>query len=301
MAKFRRNHYKGNRKGINLSRLMFFILLALAGLLYISKKFHVSFNTLETSSNYYPSYKEGDELFYLPATARGQIIQHGYYSLSYVEEFEQAEWVAYELTRAQLDGPRVPRAREFNRDPLVRSGSSFSEDYSRSGYTRGHLVPAGDMSFSSESMKETFFTSNISPQKRAFNGGIWRELEENTRDWARKYAHLYIVTGPVLTTVSEDIGKGKIAVPSAFYKVILDLRSKKPKSIAFVIPNELSEQKLDHYAVTVDEAEEISGIDFFPELLDGKKEEDLESKFNINDWPLDEWKYKKRIEQWNNQ
>ena len=129
----------------------------------------------------------------------------------------------------------------------------------------------------------------MSPQIWNFNGGIWRELEENVRNWAYKNDHLYIVTGPVLKgAMQEQIGSNNVSVPPAYYKVILDYTEPDAKAIAFLMDNEISYQPIEKYAVTIDEVEEVTGIDFFHALLDDETEERLESSFDIKMLILDE-------------
>ncbi|MBK9735862.1 MAG: DNA/RNA non-specific endonuclease [Saprospiraceae bacterium] len=115
----------------------------------------------------------------------------------HIEQCEQAEWTAYRMDRTKLNVPNVDRSGHFEPDYSVTTRSAFHRDYSNSGFTRGHLVPAGDMAFDTLAMRESFFMSNMSPQLRAFNNGIWKELEENVRDWTYKDETLYIITGPI--------------------------------------------------------------------------------------------------------
>ncbi|MEN0048831.1 MAG: DNA/RNA non-specific endonuclease, partial [Bacteroidota bacterium] len=188
----------------------------------------------------------------------------------------------------------------YRPDPKVKTKSATTYDYRGSGYDRGHLLPVGDRKFSFDAMDETFFMSNISPQERHFNGGIWRELEENVRDWARKYRKVYIVTGSVLTEKRKDrIGKNKVSVPQSFYKVILDISEPELKAIGFIIPNETSKKPLQEYAVSIDEVEELTGIDFFPDLMENELEKKLESKFNNRLWEYDERRFETRVSVWN--
>ena len=113
---------------------------------------------------------------YLPTSTTGQIIQHKNYSLSYNELYEQAEWVAYELNNLHLtyDDRKRPY---FINDPKVITGSANYKNYKKSGYDRGHLCPAGDRRYTKEAYDETFFTSNITPQRNNFNAGVWNRLE----------------------------------------------------------------------------------------------------------------------------
>ena len=188
------------------------------------------------------------------------------------------------------------------KDEQVSTGSAGYYDYKGSGYTRGHLVPAGDMAHNKESMYQTFYMSNISPQLRVFNNGIWKELEEQTRDWVYHNDELYIVSGPIFTSPSgQNISKKNITVPDAFYKIILDNEGKSRKAIAFVIPHKRSEDRLQDYAVTIDSVENLTGIDFFKNLEYDPLINRLEGVFDIEEWDFSDARYKLRIERWNNQ
>jgi len=238
--------------------------------------------------------------YYLPTSTTGQIIKHQYYTMSYSEEHEQPEWVAYEITRDQFQGKWVKRKDNFRSDPKVKSKSASKRDYRGSGYDRGHLVPAADMAFNEQAMSETFFMSNMSPQKRNFNGGIWRELEETTRDWAKKYKHLYVVTGPILTQQKLDkVGHNEVTVPSSYFKVLLDVTGPELKGIGFILENEVSDEPLATYATTIDEVESLTGIDFFPELLSEEKEANLEGKVEVDRWKFSRKRYLQRVKSWN--
>jgi len=236
-----------------------------------------------------------------PTSTTGQIISHDFYTLSYSEKHEQAEWVAYQLTRESLQVPNVERTNNFRPDPKVSKASASKRDYISTGYEKGHLAPAADMAFSEEAMSESFYMSNMSPQISNFNGGIWRELEETVRDWAYRFGHVYVVTGPVLTKgIRETIGDNKVSVPDLFYKVILDYSGTEHKAIAFLMPNEVSYKPITDFAVSIDQVEEITGIDFFPEIITTEvAEERLERRFNPKLWDTNEKRFKLRKEEWN--
>jgi endonuclease G len=238
----------------------------------------------------------------IPDGSRSEVIKHKYYTIGYNETNEQADWVTYELTRQQLQIPNVPRSNWFEEDPNVSSHSAVHSDYSGSGYSRGHLAPAGDMAFSEEAMQASFFMSNMSPQKSAFNGGIWRELEECARDWTYKNERVWIATGPLFGKVTRYIGRSsQIRVPDAFYKIILDVEEPEKKGIAFIIKNEKSERPLSEYMTSIDKVEELTGLDFFKDLYENVQEEErIEGLYNMAEWPISEKRYKTRIEFWNN-
>ena len=220
---------------------------------------------------------------YLPLSKNKQVVSHSYLTLSYLEEFEQAEWVAYELSKERVGGA-YRRSNDFRADPKVGSGSAELSDYKGSGYDRGHLAPAADMKFDETAMTECFFMSNMSPQDPSFNRGIWKNLEAQVREWAIQNEHLYIVTGPILdSSLTASIGSNKVVIPNFYYKVILDYTTPEVKGIAFVLPNEKGVNQLTNYVVTIDHVESLTGIDFFPELPDDL-EQLLESRKDISRW-----------------
>lgn len=223
-------------------------------------------------------------IFYLPTSTTNQIVYHDFYALSYSEPHEQAEWVAYELKKNHLSDADRDRP-YFNEDPKVGTGSADWRNYKNSGYDRGHLCPAGDRRFSIEAYNETFYTSNVSPMLRGFNGGIWNKLEIQTRNWAYMYNGVYVVTGGILTKSEKAIGYEGVTVPSYFYKIVLNNRKGVFRLIAFLLPHEESNRPLEDYVVSVDTIEEMTGIDFFYNLPDDQ-EEPAESTIRIEDWNM---------------
>ena len=222
---------------------------------------------------------------YLPSyTSQDQIISHTAYTLNYSEPHEQAEWVAYKLTAERVKGT-YKRTNNFRPDPTVKTGSAELSDYRKSGYDRGHLAPARSMKWSKTAMSESFYMSNINPQKPGFNRGIWKRLEEQVRTWATDNKEIYIVTGPVLEDNLPTIGGNEVTVPNYHYKVILDYKEPVLKGIGFVLPNEPSRKSLTTYAVTIDSVESLTGIDFFPAMADSV-EEVLEAAIEMDQWGL---------------
>ncbi len=296
MAKFKQNHTKVGKGGLSIVRVI--LLVAVFGVVfYFLTKL---MNKIEFSDGYVVQDQElVDSLYYLPSQSKGELVHHKYYSLSYIEKYEQAEWVAYILTKKSIQEPNVPRAKRFEKDPLVSTQSAGYYDYKGSGYSRGHLAPAGDMAFNAEAMEESFFMSNMSPQVSSFNGGVWNELENLVRDWAYKNGRIVVVTGPIFSPNMKKI-KGKVAVPNAYYKVLLDFDTPEQKAIGFILPNEKSDKRIAKYAVSVDVIEESTGLNFFDNLLDEGKQAELEESFDISSWPMDEKLYNKRVNQWNN-
>lgn len=215
----------------------------------------------------------------VPAT---DVVRHSWFTLSYNDSYEQANWVYYSLTDQMVRKSGAERSSSFKVDMMVPGESAKSSDYSRSGYDRGHLCPAADMDFDPKAMKESFLMSNVSPQEPEFNRGIWKQLEETVREWAIEEKQLYIVTGPVFKDNKGTIGKEEVLVPGYFFKIIYD-PTDQPKMIAFVMPNQASDQPLTEFAVPVDKAEQLTGFDFFSQLPDNQ-EIKLESRTLLAGW-----------------
>lgn len=216
-----------------------------------------------------------------------QIIRHTGYTLSYNEDAECASWVAYELTRSEVLSQAAERDDDFREDDAVLTGSASLEDYRKSGYDRGHLAPAADFKWSEEAMSDTFYMSNMTAQNPSFNRGIWADLEAVVRTNAYYSGSLYVVTGPVLTDGPyERIGENGVAVPKRFYKVLLSYCEDEVKAIAFILENENSDRRLESFATSVDEAEEITGLDFYPALPD-EIENAVESSYDTSLWSFE--------------
>lgn len=295
MAQFRQNHTRQNKGLVATFRMVIILIFAIIGIVGAIWYYGSGTDIIEAKNN--PI--DFSLRTYLPSHT-GEVIHHQYYSLSYKEKHEQAEWVAYMVDRNTLNMPNVQRASDFVVDPTVSSGSAHHRDYSNSGYTRGHLAPAGDMAFDDLAMKESFYMSNVSPQLKQLNNGIWKELEENIRDWTYKAETLYIITGPIFNNPIKTIGKdSKVTVPSSFYKVILDYNEPDRKAIGFIIPHELSERRLEEYMVTVDEVEKMTGLDFFNDMINNTEEENIESIIDQSKWKISEKRYQLRINKWN--
>jgi endonuclease G len=218
----------------------------------------------------------------LPISTTNTIVKHNYYSLSYNEIYEQAEWVAYELKKDYIKNNNFKRP-YFIEDAKVKTGSADWRNYKNSNYDKGHLCPAGDMEFSMSAYNDTFLTSNIAPQDKKFNNGIWNRLEQKVRYWAVKDNGVYVVTGGVLNNSLKTIGKEKVAVPQYFYKILMNRSGNRVKMIGFFMPNQPSDEPLYKFVVSVDAIEKLTGINFFPQLED-RLENQLEANKDYKDW-----------------
>lgn len=234
----------------------------------------VNTETSETSDNATSStLPTGIEIPVYESPRGGQVIKHTGFTLSYDADFKTPQWVAWTLTAAKAQGT-VPREKNFRPDPDVRGAQAYTKDYSHSGYDRGHIAPAGDMKWSEQAMRESFYLSNVCPQNQNLNRGDWKDLEELERTWAIKYGSVSITAGSIYATARpERIGANKVAVPTAFFKVLLVGYPDAPRAYGFVFFNEAGSHALTHYQLTVDDVEQLTGMDFFSALPD-----DVEAK-----------------------
>ncbi len=237
----------------------------------------------------------GIEALGWPGT-KGEIVKHSAMVLSYDEEFEQARWVAHVISKEVAFG-NTERTNDFRIDPLVSTGTAVEADYfvkwenddnetqyKGFGYDRGHLAPSADFRWNQKALSESFFYSNMSPQVADFNRESWASLEAQIRQYAiSNETNLLVVTGPVLDSSLKRIDEGvnHIAIPEYYYKVVLDTTNL--KAIGFLMPNELCEKPLETYAKSIDEIEELTGLNFFSDYKNPAIEK-LESEIDLSGW-----------------
>ncbi len=209
-------------------------------------------------------------------SAAGELIEHTYYCLDYNEEHEQANWVYYSLKPENITG-EAERTNTFRIDPKVSTKSASTADYTKSGYDRGHLCPAADMSHNEVAMRESFYMSNMSPQAPSLNRGRWKSLEELVREWCKDKGELHITVGAVLKSGLPQIGTNGVSVPESYYKVIYSVSD--GEMIGFIMENKKLDGDVKSYATTIDNIEDIIGIDLFPQLDQTK-----ESSIDLSKW-----------------
>jgi endonuclease G len=225
----------------------------------------------------------------IPSTVPGsRVVKHGAYVTSYNTETLIPDWVAYELTADEADARRDREGVEFRMDPDLRGCTqAMREDYSGSGWTKGHLMPAADAAFSNTAMSETFYFTNICPQNEVLNAGDWQYLEKRVRSWAGRYGSVWVVTGPIVgNNRYGTIGERDVVVPDSFYKALLVRRKDGSySSIAFVMDNDEERYYLRDCSMSVNDLETLTGIDFFP-ALDDKIEDKVEKSVRLSDWGI---------------
>lgn len=201
-----------------------------------------------------------------------QIIDHEGYALGYDYNWKIPRWVTYRLTIDEIASPKAGRSEDFRPDPMLKAGAAQLEDYRGSGYDRGHMAPAADMKWSTKVMSECFYLSNMCPQNRQNNGGIWNEIEQTVRGFATAEKSVFVVTGPIFwgKKPMNTIGANKVAVPDGFYKVVYD-ETPPEKMIAFVVHNQPMPGKPKDYSCSVASVEKTTGLKFFDKLPTDKQ------------------------------
>ena len=232
------------------------------------------------------------EIPYRLEDSESEIIEHMGYTLSYNNDYRVPNWVAYELLGTEVLTGYRSREDEFTPDPLVKGRQAYDRDYVGSGYDRGHMAPAADMRWSSQTMKECFYLSNVCPQNHNLNSGAWNDLEKQVRYEARYYKSVWVVCGPIFKYNNpKHIGSNHVAVPDSFFKALLARRKDGSyASIGFIFPNRACERNLTHYAMTVDELEAELGMDLFHNL-ETRAQDKAEAQMD----PYGDWRIRDEI------
>ena len=212
----------------------------------------------------------------------GTLIEYEGYTVSYNPEAKIPVWVKYELERSEVDGPYTRNGLNFRRDKSVDLPQASDDDYRNSGWSRGHMAPAGDFKWSEDAMGDTFYFTNCCPQNQSLNAGQWSTLEDKVRLWAKKYGKVVVYTGPIIgSNEYGTIGDNQVVVPDAFFKAVLSGN----QAIAFVMFNCAKNENMQKCSMTVDQLELLTGLDLFPEL-DDRVEEQIESTYSLKYWNL---------------
>lgn len=206
------------------------------------------------------------------------------FTVCYSPELRHPVWVAVKVH----NGPRMemtPRP-SFKRDSAAKN-SPLPKDYAKSGYDRGHMAPNRAIAacYGAEAQKEAFLLSNICPQKPGLNRGAWRKMEYMVVDiWPEKYGDIYIISGTHTSNKPKKL-KTNINIPEGFYKITIAQHKGRLYSQAVYMKQETGYGAFPRTKlVSIDEIEEMTGLDFFSELPD-EVEQALESKQATRLWP----------------
>lgn len=233
------------------------------------------------------------------------------FSIEYDTEKRHSKWVAFTFDgiTSQINWNRNNwewtswEGDPFQPDPLLPYDARIGdEEHKKDHYDRGHLCASADRLYSKDANEQTFYYSNISPQLGGFNTGIWLDLENKVQNWGSNpnmRDTLYVVKGGTIRdgefydsrgqhgTIVKNIEKmNGIVVPAHFFMALVCRKSDSFYGIAFYFDHkEHHTGSLSDYAITIDELEELTGIDYFCNFPD-KVEEAIESKCNPSLWGL---------------
>lgn len=192
------------------------------------------------------------------------ICRQGYVS-AYDSDAKIPQWVAYTLVSDAVLGC-AQRITEFIGDNSVVSGA-MPDDYTGTGYDRGHAAPAGDMNWSEQTRYEAALMTNIYPQAGSFNRGIWKSLETNVRGWVVQNRAAYtIYIGAIYTLNDKKIGRG-VVVPTQFYKIVVNANTGEVAGWLFphVAPYPNLGNNLTKYRTSVGNIMRVADVEFkFP-------------------------------------
>lgn len=210
------------------------------------------------------------------------------YAVGYSEDLKNPLWAVYRLGNKKTDFVQEwERPWTFVVD--IRTDSKVThEDYESSGYDRGHMAPNAAIleQYGQMAQLETYLISNICPQTRRLNRGIWETLEAKIKDeisqddTTNKQVHgVYVITGPIFKKNPPDKLNSGIAIPDEFYTIISFQKGylSTMKAVSFIFPQVLQGNDFMDYVTTIDEIERVTGLEFFPELS-AAKQKNLESK-----------------------
>ena len=220
-----------------------------------------------------------------PAVADVQTIDRGNFVVGWSPSLKHPLWVAYHVPaeKAYEAGKRPP----FRADPSA-SGSPVASAYKGTGYDRGHMAPNHAIAtrFGTEAQKDTFYMSNISPQKPGLNRGPWREVEHRIADlWTAKYGEIWVIVGCVPGNPEDRLPSG-IDVPKAYWQLVVCQATDGVRALALYMPKDIPFSAFPvHNIVTIDELEGLTGLDLLADLPNFL-EKPLEAHLPTRLWPI---------------
>lgn len=218
-------------------------------------------------------YSQNKFINYYPNTKGDTIIVNKTYTICYDIKRKSPLWSIHLLTKNQLSVHTISRDKyHFKIDKIIETADD--NDYKNSGFDRGHIVPAEDLSYSENSMDQSFKYYNCSPQEVKLNRGIWKILESDARIYAKNSDSLLVISGVYFDKLNNNYIGDKVYIPSYYYKIFYDFRKNKEFSIAFLVKNINEKQEIMNCVISIDSLELITGIDFFSRLNDENKIEE---------------------------
>lgn len=204
------------------------------------------------------------------SAANFRVLTNQGYAVGYSDALGNPVWAAYhlrDLAKLPSTGAR-PEKFEVDRRTAARVAP---EAYTNSGYDRGHMAPnyAIATRYGAAAQRETFLMSNITPQLHSLNAGLWKELElKIATSYPARYEEVWVLTGPVFGATPKKL-RGGVAVPEAFFLIVLDENEGKLRTLAFLVPQDApAAADPERYLTRIEEIQRRTGLDFLSELDD---------------------------------
>ena len=199
----------------------------------------------------------------IPARPKLRELCYEAFAILHSGETRTPVYVAQRLNRQTIEDADEKRATKFFADArLPRGERAELEDYKRSGYSRGHMAPAGDMP-TPTAMAQSFSLANMVPQDIQHNGGAWAKIEQDTRRYIRRAkGNVFVITGPVFTPDSPRIGDNEVKVPTYLFKLVYDQHDNR----AWAHWQENREGERVGRPITYEELVKRTGVEFLPRL-----------------------------------
>ena len=219
-----------------------------------------------------------------------RVLRNSHFIIGYSDYRGNPLWVSYLLTPIAPDNKGFMRPTRFTED--WRNITHIKhDDYTRSGYDRGHMAPNSAISklYGREAQLSTFLMTNITPQKANLNRKVWQRLEAiESKEFTAIFDKVWVVTGPIFDEkITRLKSSSYVEIPDAFFKIYIGLKGKEaPKALAFIMPQKVKgNESLMKFLTTIDDVEAKTHLDFFSKLEDNL-EEKLESSQDPKAWNL---------------
>lgn len=228
-----------------------------------------------------------------PAPTDITVLDRGEFKIGWSPSLRHPVWVAYHVPRDAREPGREASSKtpNFQKDRSV-AASAVPDDYKNTDYDRGHMVPNHAIltRFGPDFQKKTYLMTNVAPQRRSLNRGPWREMEQRIADlWTAKYGEIWVIAGAISSATAKDrvkLGKTDIDVPDRFYMVIASQTEDSIRVLAVLMNQNADRWDFPvHNIVSVDELEELTGLDFFPDMQKSLQMS-LESDVPTRLWPV---------------
>ncbi len=219
------------------------------------------------------------------------VIENKGYVVGFAPETRTPIWTCYRLFDVE-DPPQLTRPKK--KFSTYRDGDLEVKhsDYTNSGFDRGHMAPSSGIGkcYGRSAQLGTFKTTNICPQHPGLNQRCWERFERQVSDYyAEQMAEVWVITGPIFGDACIEL-ESEIRVPEAFYKIVVAQLESKVEMLALIMPNERTEKsKIGRFVHTVDEIEDLTGIDFFGNLPDDEEELAEAREIPHTSWNADTW------------